>query len=57
VSSRSARRLGAYCARPDVVYVPFSDTQPLRWGLLWRTGNATARVRAFAEAAIDLNAG
>ncbi|GAB3959189.1 LysR family transcriptional regulator [Actinoallomurus acanthiterrae] len=43
-----------YYARPDVVYVPFSDAPPLRWGLLWRADGATARVRAFAEAAHDL---
>ncbi|MFI6786825.1 LysR family transcriptional regulator [Nonomuraea sp. NPDC050383] len=43
-----------YYARPDVAYVPFSDAQPLRWGLLWRAEGATARVHAFAEAAHDL---
>ncbi|WP_345428121.1 LysR family transcriptional regulator [Actinoallomurus vinaceus] len=43
-----------YYARPDVVYVPFSDAPPLLWGLLWRADGATARVRAFAEAAHDL---
>ncbi|GAA1835490.1 LysR family transcriptional regulator [Actinomadura chokoriensis] len=43
-----------YYARPDVAYVPFTDAPPLRWGLLWRADNATARVLAFAEAAYDL---
>ncbi|MFI6515477.1 LysR family transcriptional regulator [Spirillospora sp. NPDC050679] len=43
-----------YYARPDVAYVPFDDAPPLRWGLLWRADNATARVLAFAEAARDL---
>ncbi|MFC4060859.1 LysR family transcriptional regulator [Planomonospora corallina] len=43
-----------YYARPDVAYVPFSDAPPLRWGLLWRADAATARVRAFAQAAHDL---
>ncbi|GAA3130649.1 LysR family transcriptional regulator [Planomonospora alba] len=43
-----------YYARPDVVYVPFSDAPPLRWGLLWRADGATARVRAFVQAAHDL---
>ncbi|TDC79526.1 LysR family transcriptional regulator, partial [Streptomyces hainanensis] len=43
-----------YYVRPDVVYVPFSDSPPLRWALLWRANNATARVRAFAEAARQL---
>jgi DNA-binding transcriptional LysR family regulator len=43
-----------YYARPDVAYVPISDAPPLRWGLLWRADGATARVRAFAQAAHDL---
>ncbi|GIH95715.1 LysR family transcriptional regulator [Planobispora siamensis] len=43
-----------YYARPDVVYVPFEDAPPLEWGLLWRADAATARVRAFAQAAYDL---
>ncbi|NKZ08552.1 LysR family transcriptional regulator [Actinomadura latina] len=43
-----------YYARPDVAYVPFADAPPLRWGLLWRADNATARVIAFAEATYDL---
>ncbi|MGV9326040.1 LysR family transcriptional regulator [Streptosporangium sandarakinum] len=43
-----------YYVRPDVAYVPFEDAPPLRWGLLWRAGNATARLRAFTEAAHDL---
>lgn len=43
-----------YYARPDVAYIPFADAPPLRWGLLWRADNATARVLAFTEAAHDL---
>ncbi|NUW38423.1 LysR family transcriptional regulator [Nonomuraea sp. SMC257] len=43
-----------YYARPDVAYVPFGDAPPLRWGLMWRAEGATARVRAFGEAARDL---
>lgn len=43
-----------YYARPDVAYVPFSDAPPLRWGLLWRADNTTARVRAFVQATGDL---
>lgn len=45
-----------YYARPDVAYVHLGDAQPLRWGLLWRADGATARVRAFAEAAHTLTA-
>jgi DNA-binding transcriptional LysR family regulator len=40
-----------YYGRPDVVYVAFRDAAPLRWGLLWRSDGATARVRAFADVA------
>ncbi|TDD28496.1 LysR family transcriptional regulator [Actinomadura sp. KC06] len=43
-----------YYARPDVTYVVLDDAPPLRWGLLWRADGATARVRAFAQAAHDL---
>ncbi|MFI7056190.1 LysR family transcriptional regulator [Streptosporangium canum] len=40
-----------YYARPDVAYIPFSDAPPLEWGLMWRADGATARVRAFSQAA------
>lgn len=43
-----------YYARPDVAYVHLHDAPPLQWGMLWRTDNATARVRAFSDAAHDL---
>ncbi|SCG39676.1 transcriptional regulator, LysR family [Micromonospora coxensis] len=50
----NARR---YYARPDVAYVRLHDAPPLQWGLLWRADGATARVRAFAEAAQTLASG
>ncbi|MFG2004970.1 LysR family transcriptional regulator [Spirillospora sp. NPDC048911] len=40
-----------YYARPDVAYVHIRDAPPLQWGLLWRADSATARVRAFVQAA------
>ncbi|MER7579807.1 LysR family transcriptional regulator [Kitasatospora sp. NPDC097691] len=43
-----------YFARPDVVYVPFEDAAPVEWGLVWLADGATARVRAFGEAALDV---
>ncbi|GHF65755.1 LysR family transcriptional regulator [Streptomyces mashuensis] len=43
-----------YFARPDVVYVPFEDAEPVEWGLVWLANGATARVRAFSEAALEL---
>ncbi|MEV7097851.1 LysR family transcriptional regulator [Amycolatopsis sp. NPDC051045] len=43
-----------YYPRPDVAYVPLSDAPLLEWGLVWPAGTASARVRAFAEAAADL---
>ncbi len=46
-----------YYLRPDVAYIPFSDAPPLRWGLLWRADNSTARVRAFVRAAGDMAGG
>jgi DNA-binding transcriptional LysR family regulator len=43
-----------YYARPDVTYVPFNDAPPLQWALMWRADGATARVRAFNDAAVQL---
>ncbi|MCZ0983309.1 LysR family transcriptional regulator [Streptomyces diastatochromogenes] len=43
-----------YFARPDVAYVPFTDAPPVEWGLVWLAEGATARVRAFGEAALDV---
>ncbi|MFJ9693729.1 LysR family transcriptional regulator [Kitasatospora sp. NPDC101183] len=41
-----------YFARPDVAYVRLADAEPVEWGLLWPADGATARVRAFGEAAL-----
>ncbi|SEF25068.1 hypothetical protein SAMN05421837_102993 [Amycolatopsis pretoriensis] len=43
-----------YYPRPDVAYVPLADALRLEWGLVWREGSATARGRAFTEAAAEL---
>ncbi|MGW5120383.1 LysR family transcriptional regulator [Streptomyces noursei] len=43
-----------YFARPDVAYVPFADATPVEWGLVWLAEGATARVRAFSKAALDV---
>ncbi|MFF8381648.1 LysR family transcriptional regulator [Streptomyces sp. NPDC015661] len=43
-----------YFARPDVTYVPFKDAAPVEWGLVWPADRATARVRAFSDAALDV---
>ncbi|RFU86953.1 LysR family transcriptional regulator [Streptomyces triticagri] len=43
-----------YFARPDVAYVPFADAEPVEWGLVRLEGGASARVRAFGEAALSL---
>ncbi|WP_441250980.1 LysR family transcriptional regulator [Kitasatospora sp. McL0602] len=43
-----------YHPRPDITYLPLTDTPPLEWGLLWPADRATARIRAFTEAASDL---
>ncbi|MGW5715454.1 LysR family transcriptional regulator [Amycolatopsis sp. NPDC003865] len=44
--------LRRYYPRPDVAYVPLAGAPPLEWGLVWR--EEPARVRAFAEAAVEL---
>lgn len=41
-----------YYARPGVVYVPFSDAEPVGYGLVWRAADHTGAVRAFARAAL-----
>ncbi|MCT2594109.1 LysR family transcriptional regulator [Streptomyces sp. N2-109] len=39
--------------RPDVVYLPFTDAPPIRWGPMWLKTNTTHRVREFVQAADD----
>ncbi|MFF2084877.1 LysR family transcriptional regulator [Nocardia sp. NPDC058176] len=46
-----------YYPRPTLVYLPFTDSPPLTYGLVWPTTGATAMVRAFIEAAIETTAG
>jgi DNA-binding transcriptional LysR family regulator len=43
-----------YYVRPDVAYVPISDTPPFQWRFLWLTAAETARTRAFDRAAATL---
>ncbi|MFI6940418.1 LysR family transcriptional regulator [Streptomyces sp. NPDC050418] len=43
-----------YAARHDVAYVPVEGLPPVVWGLVRNAGAASARVRAFAEAAAEL---
>ncbi|AEW98126.1 MULTISPECIES: LysR family transcriptional regulator [Streptomycetaceae] len=43
-----------YFARPDVTYVPFKDAAPVEWGLVWLVDGATARIRAFSQAALGV---
>ncbi|OEJ97416.1 LysR family transcriptional regulator [Streptomyces thermolilacinus] len=40
-----------YHARPGVAYLPFADAEPTAYGLVWRAGDATGAVRAFAGVA------
>jgi DNA-binding transcriptional LysR family regulator len=42
-----------YYPRPDIVYVPLHDAQPIERGLVWAEANTTERVRAFVRAATD----
>ncbi|WP_345945049.1 LysR family transcriptional regulator [Streptomyces albus subsp. chlorinus] len=45
--------VAAYFAPRGVTYVPFRDAEPFEYGLVWRTTGETARVRAFAEVAVE----
>ncbi|MFC8719368.1 LysR family transcriptional regulator [Kitasatospora sp. NPDC057198] len=47
----TAAHTAAYFARPGVAYVPVTDADPVGYGLVWRTGNTTAALGAFADAA------
>ncbi|MFI9006295.1 LysR family transcriptional regulator [Actinosynnema sp. NPDC053489] len=40
-----------YFARPRIAFLPLVGAPRLRWGVVWRTGGETARVREFAAAA------
>lgn len=55
-SGQGALPVGAhirrYHPRPDVAYVHLDDAPPLHWCLVWHAGGATARLRAFTEAAL-----
>ncbi|WP_246025387.1 LysR family transcriptional regulator [Saccharopolyspora antimicrobica] len=39
-----------------VTFVPFRDTGPLEYGLVWRRSGETERIRAFAAAAVEQSA-
>ncbi|MBL1075970.1 LysR family transcriptional regulator [Nocardia sp. 2] len=47
-------RAGQYYARPGITYVPFRDAPPIEYGLIWRRGGDSPRVRAFAETLCEL---
>ncbi|MER5966065.1 LysR family transcriptional regulator [Streptomyces sp. NPDC002057] len=42
-----------YFARPDVVYVPFSDAPPLEWVPTWLSATPENAIRLFNRAALD----
>ncbi|WP_371526349.1 LysR family transcriptional regulator [Streptomyces sp. NBC_01283] len=45
---------GTYFARPGVAYVPFTDAEPVGYGLVWRAGHGTGAVAAFARTAREV---
>ncbi|MCB5169882.1 LysR family transcriptional regulator [Streptomyces bambusae] len=40
--------------RPDLAYVPITDAPPLDWGLVWRRGNDTPLLCAFARVVTEV---
>jgi DNA-binding transcriptional LysR family regulator len=44
----TAAHTATYHARPGVVHLPILDAEPVRYGLVWRSGENTAAVDAFA---------
>ncbi|GAA1680423.1 LysR family transcriptional regulator [Glycomyces endophyticus] len=45
----TAAHTATYHARPGVAHVQIVDAEPVRYGLVWRDGEGTAAVDAFAE--------
>ncbi|MFG2668910.1 LysR family substrate-binding domain-containing protein [Streptomyces sp. NPDC048387] len=43
-----------FYTRPDVAFVPFSDTPPIDWAPVWLKANNSPRIRAFARAAQEV---
>ncbi|WP_406094022.1 LysR family transcriptional regulator [Streptomyces sp. NBC_01013] len=43
-----------YYARPGVAYIPCTDAEPAGYGLVWRTGQRTGPVEAFARTAREV---
>jgi DNA-binding transcriptional LysR family regulator len=46
--------MAAYYARPDLVWVPIDDAEPLRVALAWRADAETPLVRGFADVVREL---
>lgn len=45
-----ARAAGRYYFRPDITYLPISDAQPIRYGLVWRAEAENPRLVDFIAA-------
>ncbi|MER7821952.1 LysR family transcriptional regulator [Streptomyces sp. NPDC096097] len=43
-----------FYARPDVAYIPFTDTPPLDWAPVWLKSNNTPTIRVFAHTAQEV---
>jgi DNA-binding transcriptional LysR family regulator len=46
-----------YFRRPGVAYVPFVDAAPVGHGLVWRVGDETQPLKAFARTAVEVARG
>ncbi|MEU7744363.1 LysR family transcriptional regulator [Nonomuraea sp. NPDC049158] len=45
-----------YWPRPDIVWLPITDMEPLAYGIVWRTETENDLIRAFAQVITDLGA-
>ncbi|MEU9112795.1 LysR family transcriptional regulator [Streptomyces sp. NPDC048483] len=50
----AAAHTATYYARPGVSYLPFDDAAPVGYGLVWRAGESTGAVRAFAQTVLKV---
>lgn len=41
---------------PNITYLPVDDANPIRWALVWRTATETEHIRAFSQAAQEVEA-
>ncbi|MFJ3086814.1 LysR family transcriptional regulator [Streptomyces sp. NPDC086838] len=47
---------GTYHVRPDIAYIPFDDAGPVEYALMWRDGDASARLQVLIRTVVEVAA-